>query len=465
MWKAEYRGNKGFLQRDSVEHKGYAEAQSTDRREGKEGDGASDLLEAILDRDNLNKAYKRVKRNHGAAGVDGMAVEEALPWLKEHKGELLQTIREGRYMPNPVRRKEIPKPDGGVRKLGIPTVVDRIIQQAIAQKLQNIWEPLFSDSSYGYRPKRRAQQAIQQAKKYAEQGYRYVVSVDLSKYFDTLNHEVLMNLLHRQIRDGRVLRLIKKHLKSGVLENGIVCETEEGSPQGGPLSPMLANIYLNEFDWEMESRKVRMVRYADDIVVFARSKRAAERLLESSRRYLEGRLKLRMNREKSKVTSIVAQKKFKFLGFCLGKNGKGIYIRVHEKSLKKAKEKLKLLTKRSRGRNVRAVMQEVKVFIRGWLGYFRVADMKRTMQRWDEWLRCRIRMYIWKQWKRPKTKVANLRKLGIPPERAHQWGNSRRGYWRMAGSPVLTCSITNERLAAAGYFSILNCYESLHLCG
>ena len=465
MWKAEYRGNKGFLQRDSVEHKGYAEAQSTDRREGKEGDGASDLLEAILDRDNLNKAYKRVKRNHGAAGVDGMAVEEALPWLKEHKGELLQTIREGRYMPNPVRRKEIPKPDGGVRKLGIPTVVDRIIQQAIAQKLQNIWEPLFSDSSYGYRPKRRAQQAIQQAKKYAEQGYRYVVSVDLSKYFDTLNHEVLMNLLHRQIRDGRVLRLIKKYLKSGVLENGIVCETEEGSPQGGPLSPMLANIYLNEFDWEMESRKVRMVRYADDIVVFARSKRAAERLLESSRRYLEGRLKLRMNRDKSKVTSIVAQKKFKFLGFCLGKNGKGIYIRVHEKSLKKAKEKLKLLTKRSRGRNVRAVMQEVKVFIRGWLGYFRVADMKRTMQRWDEWLRRRIRMYIWKQWKRPKTKVANLRKLGIPPERAYQWGNSRRGYWRMAGSPVLTCSITNERLAAAGYFSILNCYESLHLCG
>ena len=228
---------------------------------------------------------------------------------------------------------------------------------------------------------------------------------------------------------------------------------------------MLANIYLNEFDWEMESRKVRMVRYADDIVVFARSKRAAERLLESSRRYLEGRLKLRMNREKSKVTSIVAQKKFKFLGFCLGKNGKGIYIRVHEKSLKKAKEKLKLLTKRSRGRNVRAVMQEVKVFIRGWLGYFRVADMKRTMQRWDEWLRRRIRMYIWKQWKRPKTKVANLRKLGIPPERAYQWGNSRRGYWRMAGSPVLTCSITNERLAAAGYFSILNCYESLHLCG
>lgn len=417
--KAEYQGNKGFLQRDSVEHKGYAEVQSTDRREGKERDGASDLLEAILDRDNLNRAYKRVKRNHGAAGIDGMTVEEALPWLKEHREELLQSIR----------------------------------------------EPLFSDSSYGYRPKRSAQQTIQKVKEYAEEGYRYAVSIDLSKYFDTLNHELLMTLLHRQIQDMCVLRLIKKYLKSGVMENGVICKTEEGSPQGGPLSPLLANVYLNEFDWEMNSRGVKMVRYADDIVVFAKSKRAAERLLESCRKYLEGRLKLKMNAEKSKVTSIFAQKNFKFLGFCLGKNGNGIYIRAHRKSLNKAKEKLKLLTKRNRGRNVRRVMQEVKVFIRGWIGYFRVADMKRTMMSWDEWMRRRFRMYIWKQWKKPKTKVANLRKLGIPADRAYQWGNSRLGYWRIAGSPVLKCSITNKRLAAAGYFSILNYYESLHSCG
>lgn len=462
---AEYRGNKGFLQRDSVEHEGYAEVQSTDRREGKGRGGARDLMEAILDRNNLNRAYQRVKRNRGAAGIDGMTVEEALPWLKEHKGELLQNIREGSYMPSPVRRKEIPKPDGGVRKLGIPTVVDRVIQQAIAQKLQSIWEPLFSDSSYGYRPNRSAQQAVRQVKRYAEQGYRYTVSVDLSKYFDTLNHELLMDLLHRQIQDMRVLGLIKKYLKSGVLENGIVCKTEKGSPQGGPLSPLLANIYLNEFDWEMRRRGVRMVRYADDIVVFAKSKRAAERLLESCRRYLEGKLKLHINTEKSKVTSIFSTRNFKFLGFCLGKNGKGVFIRAHYKSLKKAKEKLKLLTKRNRGRNVRAVMREVKVFIRGWLGYFHVADMKRTMQSWDEWLRRRFRMYIWKQWKKPKTKVANLRKLGIPADKAFQWGNSRRGYWRIAGSPVLKRSITNERLAAAGYFSILGCYESLHLYG
>ena len=419
MLKAEYQGNKGFLQRDSVEHKGYAEVQSTDRREGKERDGASDLLEAILDRDNLNRAYKRVKRNHGAAGIDGMTVEEALPWLKEHREELLQSIR----------------------------------------------EPLFSDSSYGYRPRRSAQQAIQKVKEYAEEGYRYAVSVDLSKYFDTLNHELLMTLLHRQIQDMRVLRLIKKYLKSGVMENGVICKTEEGSPQGGPLSPLLANIYLNEFDWEMNSRGVKMVRYADDIVVFAKSKRAAERLLESCRKYLEGRLELKMNAEKSKVTSIFAQKNFKFLGFCLGKNGNGIYIRAHRKSLKKAKEKLKLLTKRNCGRNVRRVMQEVKVFICGWIGYFRVADMKRTLMSWDEWMRRRFQMYIWKQWKKPKTKVANLRKLGIPADRAYQWGNSRLGYWRIAGSPILKCSITNERLAAAGYFSIFNYYESLHSCG
>ena len=320
--KAENRGNEGFLQRASVEHQGYAEARSTDRSEGKERDGASGLLEAILDRDNLNRAYKRVKSNHGAAGIDGMSVEEALPWLKEHREELLQSIRDGSYEPSPVRRKEIPKPDGGVRKLGIPTVVDRVIQQGIAQKLQNIWEPQFSDSSYGYRPKRSGQQAIQKVKEYAEAGYRYAVSVDLSKYFDTLNHELLMNLLHRKIQDMRVLRIIKKYLKSGVMENGVVCKTEEGSPQGGPLSPLLANIYLNEFDWEMHSRGVKTVRYADDIVVFAKSKRAAERLLESSRRYLEGKLKLKMNTEKSKVTSIFAVKEFKFLGFCLGKNGK-----------------------------------------------------------------------------------------------------------------------------------------------
>lgn len=465
--KAEYR--KGYSQRDSVERKEYVGARSVDIRECKERDGATDLLEQILDRDNLNRAYKQVKRNHGAPGIDGMTVEDALPWLQEHKDELLQSIREGRYKPSPVRRKEIPKPDGsGVRKLGIPTVVDRVIQQAIAQQLQPLFEPLFSEGSYGYRPGRSAQQAIRKVKEYAQQGYSYAVEIDLSKYFDTLNHELLMNLLRKQIQDKRVTELIKKYLKSGVMENGVHCKTEEGSPQGGPLSPLLANIYLNEFDQEMNGRGVNVIRYADDIVVLAKSKRAAIRLLESCRKYLESKLRLQMNTQKSKVVSVVARKHFKFLGFALGKNRNGVYIRVHGQSLVKAKKKLKELTSRSQGRNVRQVMEKVKVYIRGWIGYYYVADMKRILQSWSEWLRRRLRMYIWKQWKKPKTKVQNLRKLGIPEWQAYQWGNSRLGYWRIAGSPVLSRSITNEKLVQAGYYDFPAQYERLrkmHLCG
>ena len=457
--KAEYR--KGCPQRDSVEREEHAGARSTDTRKSRERGGA-DLLEEILDRDNLNRAYKRVKSNHGAPGIDGMTVEEALPWLKEHKEELLQSIRDKSFKPSPVRRKVIPKPDGGERKLGIPTVIDRIIQQAIAQKLQSIFEPLFSDGSYGYRPGRSGQQAMQRVKKYVDEGYKYVVEVDLSKYFDTINHDLLLNLLRKQVKDTRVIKLIKKYLKSGVMENGIVCSTDEGSPQGGPLSPLLANIYLNEYDQEMKSRGVRVIRYADDIVVFARSKRAAERLLESSRRYLEDKLKLTLNKEKSKAISIYS-KQFKFLGFAMGKNGKGTFIRVHHKSLSKAKQKLKELTKRNQGRNVRVVMENVKEYIRGWVGYFQIADMKRILQSWDEWLRRRFRMYIWKQWKNPKTRVQSLQKLGIPDWQAYEWGNSRLGYWRIAGSPVLTRSITNKLLVRAGYYEILTRYEQLRV--
>ena len=462
---AKYR--KGFVQRDSVEREEYAKAPSASPGEGKERDGAENLLERILDRNNLNRAYKQVKRNHGAPGIDGMTVEQALPWLQEHRAELLQSIREGKYNPSPVRRKEIPKPDGGVRKLGIPTVVDRIIQQAIAQQLQPIYEPLFSDVSYGYRPKRSGQQAVRQVKKYAEQGYTYAVEVDLSKYFDTLNHELLMELLRKQIHDKRVTGLIKKYLKAGVMEDGVITRTREGSPQGGPLSPMLANIYLNEFDQEMARRGVKVVRYADDIVVVTKSKRAAEHMLESCRKFLEGKLKLTMNLQKSKVVSMFSRRNFKFLGCCLGKNGRGVYIRVHRNSLQKAKQKLREQTSRSQGRNVRMVMAKVKEFIRGWIGYFYIADMKHILQSWDKWLRRRIRMYIWKQWKKPKTRVQNLKRLGIPAWQAYQWGNTRRGYWRVAGSGILSRSITNEKLALAGYYDFPAQYEhirKLHLC-
>ena len=461
---AEYPGNGGCPQRDSAEHEEYAGARSIDGRETEEADGA-DLLERILDRHNLNRAYKRVKANKGAPGIDGMTVEDALPWLREHREELLEQIRSGKYKPLAVRRKEIPKPDGGVRKLGIPAVVDRIIQQAIAQQLTPIFEPLFYDGSYGYRPSRSAQMAIQRVKEYAEQGYTQAVLVDLSKYFDTLNHDLLMNMVREEVHDKRVIELIKRFLKSGVMENGLLVKTEEGSPQGGPLSPLLANIYLNKFDHEMESRGVPVVRYADDIVVLAKSPRAAQRLLESSRKYLEGKLKLKMNADKSKVVSVYAKRNFKFLGFALGKGKDGVFIRAHAKSLKKAKQKLKELTSRSQGRSVRVVMAKVKVYIRGWLGYFGIASMRNTMKEWDGWLRRRFRMYIWKQWKLPRTRVKNLLRLGIPEWAAYQYGNSRKGYWRMAGTTTVNRAISKERLAQAGYYSILDWYESLHLYG
>lgn len=289
----------GCSQRDSAEHEGYAKASRSFNRIWKERDSAQPkLLEAILYKDNLNRAYKRVKANKGAAGIDGMSIEETLPYLKEHQQELKNRILRGKYTPSPVRRVEIPKPDGGVRKLGIPTVIDRTIQQAITQQLVPIYEPLFADGSFGYRPGRSAKDAILKVKEYAEKGYTYAVSLDLSKYFDTLNHEILINLLRKTVKDERMVQLIKRYLKSGVMENGVVMETEEGSPQGGNLSPLLANIYLNEFDQEFVKRGVPCIRYADDIVLLAKSKRASERLLESSTKYLEEKLKLTVNREK-----------------------------------------------------------------------------------------------------------------------------------------------------------------------
>ena len=309
--KTEYIGNGGFLQRDSVEHKEYAEACSTENREVAERDGA-DLLEKVLDRDNLNRAYRRVKANKGACGVDGMTTEEALPWLKEHREELLESIRSGKYKPSPVRRVEIPKDNGGKRQLGIPTVIDRIIQQAIAQVLIPIYESKFSNGSYGYRPHRSAKDAILKVKEYADEGYKFAVCLDLSKYFDTLNHELLMNMLRQDIKDKRLIDLIKKYLKSGVMENGIVMRTDEGSPQGGNLSPLLANIYLDQFDKEFEGRGVKVIRYADDIILLAKSIRAAERLLGTSTEYLEKKLKLKVNTEKSRAVSVYAIRNFAF---------------------------------------------------------------------------------------------------------------------------------------------------------
>ena len=455
MMKTEYTENDGFLQRDSVEHKEYAEVYSTNGREVDEKDGA-DLLEKVLSRDNLNRAYKRVKANKRASGVDGMTVNEAGSWLKEHKGELLEKIRNGQYKPSPVRRVEIPKDNGGVRKLGIPTVIDRIIQQAIAQVLTPIYEPKFSDGSYGYRPNRSAKDAIAKARDYADKGYQYAVCLDLSKYFDTLNHELLMNMLRQDIHDKRLIDLIKKYLKSGVMKNGVRHKTEEGSPQGGNLSPLLANIYLDKF--EFEGRGVKVIRYADDIVLLAKSKRASERLLETSTRYLEKKLKLKVNTEKSCVVSVYSIRNFKFLGFAMGKNRKEHISEF----IQKAKDKLRRLTSRSQGRKLDYVLHNIKVYMQGWLNYYGIAEMKSTMEDWNRWLRRRIRMYIWKQWKKPKTRVENLKKLGMSKWQAYRNGNTRKGYWAVAGSRTLNHTITNERLARRGYYDISKAYKSMH---
>ena len=456
--------NDSCSQRDSAERKGYVRAHRSFNRIWKERDSAEpDILSKILDKDNLNRAYKRVKANKGAPGVDGMTMDEAKTWLKENHYDLVDRIRRGKYTPSPVRRTEIPKPDGGVRKLGIPTVVDRIIQQAMAQQLIPIYEPLFSEDSLGYRPGRSAKDAVLRIKEYAEQGYTRAVVLDLSKYFDTMNHTILLNLLRRQVKDERVIQMIKRYLKSGVMENGVVTETEEGSPQGGNLSPLLANIYLNEFDWEFQRRGVPCIRYADDIVLLARSERASERLMESSTRYLEEKLKLKVNREKSRTVSVFAIRNFKFLGFCFGKNGKGIYIRVHAKPWKKAKEKLRRLTSRSRCGSIVRTMEKIKVYMRGWLNYYGIADMKNNIERLNSWLYRRIRMCIWKQWKLPKTRKRKLIGLGLPEWVACEGAYSRKSYWRMSGSGVLNRALTKERLIRWGFYDLAEAYQSVHV--
>lgn len=462
--KAENIDNNDCSQRDSAEHEGYAKVRRSFNRIWKERDSAQPkLLEKILDKENLNRAFKRVKANKGAPGIDGMTIDDALPYLREQGRELTNRISKGKYTPSPVRRVEIPKPDGGMRKLGIPTVIDRTIQQAITQQLMPIYEPLFAAGSYGYRPGRGAKQAIHKVKEYAEKGYTFAVSLDLSKYFDTLNHERLLMLLRQNVEDERVVQLIKRYLKSGVMENGVVTTTEEGSPQGGNLSPLLANIYLDEFDQEFAKRGVPCIRYADDIVLLAKSKRASARLLEGSTRYLEEKLKLTVNREKSRTVSVFAIKNFKFLGFALGRNGGGIFIKVHPKSWKKFKSTLKSLSSRRSVQSIKPALYRIKVYARGWLNYYGIASMKNRVDEINGWLYHRIRMCIWKQWKKPKTKIRNLMKMGVSKDLAHMAGNSRRGNWFCTRTVAVNVAMTKQRLIHSGFYDLATAYQSVHV--
>ena len=462
--KAENSGNRDCPQRDSAEHEGYVEVRRSFRSIWKEKDSAQpELLEKILYKDNLNRAYKRVKANKGAPGIDGITVDEIGAYLRENQQAIIEKIYKGKYTPDPVRSKEIPKADGGMRKLGIPTVKDRIFQQAIAQQLMPIYEGQFSDGSYGYRPGRSAKDAIIKVKEYAEECYRYAVALDLSKYFDTLNHELLLNILRRNVKDERVIQWIKRYLRSGVMENGVVMDTEEGSPQGGNLSPLLANIYLNEFDQEFQKRGVPLVRYADDIVLLAKSERAAKRLLETSTNYLEGKLKLTVNKDKSRVVSVFAIRNFKFLGFVLGRNRNGIYVRVHPKSWKKFKSKLRELSSRRSVQSIRPALEKIKVYARGWLNYYGIASMKNPIEDINGWLYHRIRMCIWKQWKKPKTKMRNLVKLGVSKDLAFITANSRRGYWFVTHTVAVNIALTKERLIHSGFYDLANGYQSVHV--
>ena len=415
------------------------------------------LLEQILSPTNVHKAYKRVKSNDGSGGINKMEVESLGEYLVANKEDLIQSILDGTYRPNPVRRVEIPKDNKKMRMLGIPTVVDRVVQQAITQVLSPIYEKQFSRNSYGFRPKRSAHQALNQCKDYITEGYKYAVDMDLEKFFDTVNQSKLIEIISRTVKDGRVISLIHKYLKAGVVVRNKFEDTETGVPQGGPLSPLLSNIMLNELDKELERRGHHFARYADDMVILCKSKRSAERTLTKIIPYIENRLFLKVNREKTSVAYI---RDIKFLGYSFYVN-KGGRLRVHPKAIAKMKARIKELTSRSNGMGDVERKEKLKQYITGWVNYFKLADMKTLLPRVDEWYRRRIRMVIWKRWKRIRTRLRNLIKLGIAKYKAWEYANTRKGYWRIANSPILTRSLTDDRLKQAGYIFFTDYYRKV----
>ena len=453
-----------YLQMVSAEQKEYAEV-SAHQRIAENNDIITDfqtdnLMEQILHKDNLNKAYKKVKSNKGAGGVDGMSVDELLGFLRDNQKQLIQQIKDGKYKPNPVRRVEIPKETKGeFRKLGVPTVVDRVFQQAITQVLSPIYEKQFSENSFGFRPNRGAHNALKQCQTNVNDGYVYVVDMDLEKFFDTVSQSKLIEVLSRTIKDGRVISLIHKYLNAGVVSRGMFEKTAVGMPQGGPLSPLLSNIMLNEMDKELTRRGHRFVRYADDCMIFCKSRKSAERTLENILPYIEGKLFLKVNRTKTSVAHI---SKVKYLGYSFYRYKGKCRFRVHPKSVEKMKNKIRELTDRSNGWGNEYRALKLTQFIRGWVNYFGKADMKSLLRSNDEWLRHRIRAIYWKQWKKVKTKFKELKKLGVEEEKAWICANMRNGNWYCSGYFVLQTAFNNKKLRELGYPTFTEFY--LKIC-
>jgi RNA-directed DNA polymerase len=403
-------------------------------------------MEAVCERKNCRQALARVKSNKGSAGIDGMTVEQLPAYLKQHWPTIREQLLRGTYKPQPVKRVEIPKPDGGMRKLGIPTVLDRFIQQAVMQVLQRSWDQTFSERSYGFRPGRSAHQAVAKAQEYIAAGYGWVVDLDLEKFFDRVNHDKLMAKLARRISDKRMLKLIRAFLRAGVMEGGLVSPVDEGTPQGGPLSPLLSNIVLDELDQELQQRGHRFVRYADDCNIYVRSPRAGERVMRSVSEFITKRLKLKVNEQKSAVSK---PSKRKFLGFSFTWHREP-KRRIAPKAITRFKQRVRELTRRTRGVRVETMVAQLSRYLTGWRGYFRFCQTPTVLRRLEEWTRRRLRSVIWKQWKQSRVRFAELTKRGVGKELAAQTAGSAHGPWRLSNSPALTIALPNAYFVSLG---------------
>ena len=407
-------------------------------------------MEAIVERDNLKKALAQVKRNKGASGVDRMSVDALAPHLKEHWPTIRARLLEGTYKPQPVRRVEIPKASGGTRSLGIPTVLDRFIQQAVLQVLQAEWDPTFSEHSFGFRPKRSAHQAVARAQELIASGHGIVVDIDLEKFFDRVNHDILMGLVAKRVADKRILKLIRGFLAAGVLMDGLVGPTEEGTPQGGPLSPLLSNLMLDVLDKELETRGLNFARYADDCNIYVRSQRAGERVMASIESFLAKRLKLKINKAKS---AVARPAKRKFLGFSFT-SGTRPRRRIAPQSLARFRSRVRELTRRTRGSSLAQIIKELSVYLIGWRGYFGVCETPSVLHKLDKWTRRRLRAIVWKQWRRGPTRFVELRRCGVDPALAAKTAGSPRGPWRISNSPALSKALSNAVLKSLGLATV-----------